>query len=148
MWETFGNASSIIANVATAIAVVFAGFQLWEINRRARIESHLNLVQSEREIWLAALATPDISKTVVAEVWGISSPKNAKTNLFWAVFMDSCEHMYLRHRAGIMSDPDWHSMESYIGRLIKSQSFKSSWMDIKDDYSTEFAAYLDSRMGQ
>lgn len=92
MWETFGYASSLLADVATALAVAFAGYQLWLLNRHARIESHHNLVQSEREIWLAALATPDIAETVVPEVWGISSPKKAKTNLFFL----GCVHGQLR----------------------------------------------------
>jgi hypothetical protein len=148
MWEEFASISSVVANIATALAVAFAGYQLWLLNRHARIESHLNLVQSEREIWLAALATPDISNTVVDEVWGISARRHAKTNLFWAIFMDSCEHMFVRHQAGIMSARDWNSMESYIGRLIKAPSFQACWNDIRADYAPEFVAYLGSRMAE
>jgi hypothetical protein len=146
MWEQFASISSVVANIATAVAVGFAGYQLWLLNRHARIESHLNLVQSEREIWLAALATPDISGTVVDEVWGASAPKHAKVNLFWAIFMDSCEHMYVRHQAGIMSSRDWHSMENYIGRLVAAPSFKTCWPAIRGDYAPEFVTYLDGRV--
>ncbi len=84
MWESFAQWTYILANIATALAVAFAARQLWVLNRHARVESHLSLVQSEREIWTSALENPRLAG-VIQDVWRIPG-HSAEVGLFWAIF--------------------------------------------------------------
>lgn len=145
MLPTVQIIAPLLGSLATASAAAFAGYQLWRLNVNARIESHRSLIESEREIWFKALTTPEV-EDIVKEVWGISSPGTAKLTLFWAAFLDSCEHMYLRREARVMTSADWGSMESYIGRLIRAPSFPGVWHDVRGDYVPAFARYVDGRM--
>jgi hypothetical protein len=142
MLQYMKDITGIVGDIATALAVAFAAWQLWELNRRNKIESHLNLIESEREIWIAALQVPELSETVVTEVWGISDPRNAKRNIFVAIFLDNCEHIYLRHQYKLIDERTWEAVEGYIKRLVAVPSIQAALSDIEGDYDPEFIRYL------
>jgi hypothetical protein len=143
--EALKDAFEIVANIATALAFAIAAQQLWQIRHQNSLESHLNLIQSERDIWLAAMQFPDMSATVDS-VWGASSPKLARQNAFIAILMDSCEQIYARKEARVISDADWNSMQNYMKRLMSAPEVQRSWQDISGDYSPAFVSYVEKAM--
>lgn len=145
-WILTREVMSLAANIATAAGIIFGGWQLYVLNRAGKIEAHLNLIQSEREIWISALKAPEISGTIVPDVWGISGRNRAPGNLFVAILMDNCEHVYIRYKSGLLTKSAWKSFEGYIQRLSAVPVIRASWSDISTDYAPDFVAYIEKMM--
>ena len=146
MWGTVKESVALAAEIATSLAMLFAGVQLAILNRQQRIDSHHNFISSEREIWLAALNNPRISKNIVENVWSTSLGNDPSSTLFVAIFLDNIEHMYRRYESGMLPKRTWRSIDAYVDRLFGVSIIRSSWADIRAEYDHDFATYLDGKI--
>jgi hypothetical protein len=143
MWSMIKDVASITSDTATSLAFVAVAIQLWLIRRQNRIESHQNFVQTEREIWLAALQNKDIAPNVLAAFWSHTPDVEPSEELFLAILMDHYEHQFFRYQHGYLSEESWFSIEGYIVQALLTPPANEIWEAIKKLYDKSFVEYFD-----
>jgi hypothetical protein len=136
----------IIADIATASAFVVAAIQLILIRRQNKIDSHLNFVHSEREIWLAALSHKDMAPKILSATWNNTPDTEPSEELFLAILLDHYEHQFIRHERGMDSGKQWPRIEGYIVHQLSSEPAHAIWNAIKKYYSRDFVDYFDKKI--
>lgn len=143
MWTIIRDSANVAANVAIALAFIIATVELWFIRNQQLIDAHFSYVQSEREIWLAALHTKDIAPRLIAANWNSTPNVESSEELFLAILLDHFWHAYFRHKHRLVTREAWDMFEGYIVKVLSSSPANAIWNSIKFIYPEDFVAHFD-----
>lgn len=117
------NLFSTLANLATAIAVIVAAWQLWLSQKQARTTFEDSLAREYRDL---------ASRLPTEAFLGETLADNAYTKYFHAFYryLNLCNEQIFLKRAGRISTKTWEFWQEGIESNLRRPAFSRAWSEV------------------
>jgi len=146
-WQATGVIADIVSAIAVVGSLIYLAIQMRQNTRQSRADN----VQATVERWIEAQvsqmrseASADFLRKALNDYSVLSIPQRARLNAFLIELTSAFQSMYVKHRSGLLDAELYAAARSNVASYLKCPGLAALWSEVKFAFPRDLCREIDA----